>query len=69
MYDLFSIEALGKFLNPPGTSLLVAIYSYGLLYFALIAHNTCPYVFITGTQGELVIHGMGYFVMIQDQGT
>jgi UDP-N-acetyl-2-amino-2-deoxyglucuronate dehydrogenase len=40
---------------------LIATYSCNMLATAPMAHDTCPYFRITGTDGELVIYGDGLF--------
>jgi len=47
--------------EPAGAGPLVATYSCNMLATAPMAHDTCPYFRITGTNGELVIHGDGLF--------
>jgi hypothetical protein len=49
----------GLLAQPPGSGSLVATYSCNMLATAPMAHDTCPYFRITGTQGELIIHGDG----------
>ena len=44
---------------PPGTGPLIATYSCNMLATAPMAHDACPYFRITGTKGELIIHGTG----------
>lgn len=47
--------------QPQGSGPLVATYSCNMLATAPMAHDTCPYFRITGTKGEIVIHGDGLF--------
>ena len=47
--------------QPEGSGPLVATYSCNVLATAPMAHDTCPYFRITGTRGEIVIHGDGLF--------
>jgi UDP-N-acetyl-2-amino-2-deoxyglucuronate dehydrogenase len=47
--------------QPAGSGPLIATYSCHMLATAPMAHDTCPYFRITGTKGELVIHGDGLF--------
>lgn len=46
-------------LEPEGTGPLTATFSCNMLATAPMAHNACPYFRITGTKGELIIHGTG----------
>ena len=47
--------------QPSGSGPLIATYSCNMLSTAPMAHDACPYFRITGTKGELVIHGDGLF--------
>jgi UDP-N-acetyl-2-amino-2-deoxyglucuronate dehydrogenase len=47
--------------QPDNSGPLIATYSCNMLATAPMAHDTCPYFRITGTQGEIVIHGDGLF--------
>ena len=38
---------------------LIATYSANLMSHAPMAHDACPYFRITGTRGEIIIHGTG----------
>lgn len=45
--------------QPLGAGPLVATFSCNMLATAPMAHDSCPYFRITGTQGEIIIHGDG----------
>ena len=59
-HALFEIEP-EPLTQPEGSGPLVATYSCNMLVTAPMAHDTCPYFRITGTKGEIVIHGDGLF--------
>jgi predicted dehydrogenase len=46
-------------IQPPGSGPLLATYSCHMLATAPMAHDCCPYFRITGSQGEILIHGDG----------
>ena len=60
-HALFQMESMEGVVEPEGAGPLVATYSCNLLHRAPMAHDTCPYFRLTGTKGELVIHGDGLF--------
>jgi UDP-N-acetyl-2-amino-2-deoxyglucuronate dehydrogenase len=60
-HALFQMEPDASYVEPDGAGPLVATYSCNMLASAPMAHSTCPYFRITGTKGELVIHGNGLF--------
>jgi UDP-N-acetyl-2-amino-2-deoxyglucuronate dehydrogenase len=60
-HALFQVESDASYVEPEGAGPLVATYSCNMLATAPMAHDTCPYFRITGTKGELVIHGNGLF--------
>ncbi|CAB9496060.1 oxidoreductase [Seminavis robusta] len=60
-HALFQMESHSTHVEPDGAGPLVATYSCNMLATAPMAHDTCPYFRITGTKGELVIHGNGLF--------
>jgi hypothetical protein len=59
-HALFEIEP-EPLTQPEGSGPLVTTYSCSMLVTAPMAHDTCPYFRITGTKGEIVIHGDGLF--------
>lgn len=48
-------------LEPAGPGPLLGTFSCNMLATAPMAHDACPYFRITGTKGELIIHGDGLF--------
>ena len=60
-HALLEMEAAANFDEPKGSGPLVATYSCNMLATAPMAHDACPYFRITGTKGELIIHGDGLF--------
>ncbi|GKY90632.1 hypothetical protein MPSEU_000036700 [Mayamaea pseudoterrestris] len=52
-------ETEGYLTQPSGSGCLVGTFSCNMLATAPMAHDSCPYFRITGTDGEIVIHGDG----------
>lgn len=52
-------DSEGPLMQPTGSGQLVATYSSNMLATAPMAYDSCPYFRISGTHGELVIHGDG----------
>ena len=74
-HALFQIEApravtsdnddnTNPLVQPPNSGPLIATFSCNMLATAPMAHDACPYFRITGTDGEIIIHGNG---LLKDQ--
>lgn len=57
--DDASTSELDSLTQPPGSGPLMATFSCNMLATAPMAHDACPYFRITGTRGEVIIHGDG----------
>lgn len=60
-HALLEIDTLNRpyLQQPDGSGPLTATYSCNMLATAPMAHDSCPYIRITGNGGELIIHGTG----------
>jgi len=45
--------------QPDGSGPLICTFSATMMHTSVMAHDSCPYFRLTGTQGELVIYGTG----------
>ena len=59
LFKFAPAETEGNLTQPTGSGRIVGTFSCNMLATAPMAHDSCPYFRITGTKGEIIIHGDG----------